>query len=183
MIKQGMTIREAAREWVSGFDAVPEGVLEKLMKLDCDEVREITPIGCGSRVYIYGGDHHGEYGNVERIDEDDDGDTVYIVDLDCAEGEVKVYEDEVETDRDGYLPMWGTLWAFGERIDEWWLEEGGGLQALADCGFRIYEQEDYGYLFGIDGAGYDFYESHWIPLYRARGLHWHDPATEQKEAG
>lgn len=27
---------------------------------------------------------------------------------------------------------------------------------------------------GIDGAGYDFYEAHWIPLYEARGLHWHE---------
>ena len=44
---------------------------------------------------------------------------------------------------------------------------------MADCGFRIYEQEDYGYIFGIDGAGYDFYEAHWIPLYKARGLKWH----------
>lgn len=44
---------------------------------------------------------------------------------------------------------------------------------MADCGFRIYEQEDLGYVFGIDGAGYDFYSEHWIPLYKARGLHWH----------
>lgn len=44
---------------------------------------------------------------------------------------------------------------------------------MADCGFRVYKQEDYEYIFGIDGAGYDFYESHWCPLYKARGLHWH----------
>lgn len=69
--------------------------------------------------------------------------------------------------------MWGTLWAFGDSVDNWWLEEHGGLQAMADCGFRIYEQEDYEYVFGIDGAGYDFYSEHWIPLYKARGLHWH----------
>ena len=36
-----------------------------------------------------------------------------------------------------------------------------------------YESEDYQYIFGINGAGYDFYEQHWIPLYDARGLHWH----------
>ena len=72
--------------------------------------------------------------------------------------------------------MWGTMWAFGEEIDNEWLRGeyfGNGIQAMADCGFRIYEQEDYGYIFGVDGAGYNFYESHWIPLYKARGLRWH----------
>lgn len=45
---------------------------------------------------------------------------------------------------------------------------------MADCGFRIYESDDFGgYIFGIDGAGYDFYDAHWIPLYKARGLRWH----------
>lgn len=24
------------------------------------------------------------------------------------------------------------------------------------------------------GAGYSFYTEHWIPLYKARGLKWHD---------
>lgn len=37
------TIREAATEWVYGFNAVPVAVVEKLMRLDPDEVREITP--------------------------------------------------------------------------------------------------------------------------------------------
>ena len=32
----------------------------------------------------------------------------------------------------------------------------------------------FGYIFGIDGAGYDFYEDHWIPLYKERGIQWHD---------
>ena len=37
------TIREAATEWVYGFNAVPTAVVEKLMRLDPDDVREITP--------------------------------------------------------------------------------------------------------------------------------------------
>ena len=45
---------------------------------------------------------------------------------------------------------------------------------MSECGFRIYYSEKYGYFFGIDGAGYDFYEAHWIPLYKARGLKWHE---------
>lgn len=83
-------------------------------------------------------------------------------------------------DEDDYydvLPMWGTMWSFGDGIDDDWLSgEFGedGLKLMSECGFRIYEHEEFGYFFGIDGAGYDFYEAHWIPLYKARGLHWHN---------
>ena len=125
------TIREAATAWVNGFNAVPTAVVEKLMRLDLDDVLEITP---------------------GRRDEDAD-----------------------------YLPMWGTMWSFGDSADDYWLEKRGGLELMAECGFRIYEQEDFGYLFGIDGAGYSFMDEHWIPLYKARGLHWHreeEPAPE-----
>lgn len=125
------TIREAATEWVYGFNAVPVAVVEKLMRLDPDGVREITP---------------------GRRDEDA-----------------------------RYLPMWSTMWSFGDSADDSWLEKRGGLELMAECGFRIYEQEDFGYLFGIDGAGYSFMDKHWIPLYKARGLRWHreeEPAPE-----
>ena len=117
------TIREAATAWVNGFNAVPVAVVEKLMRLDLDEVLEITP-----------------------GDRDEDA---------------------------RYLPMWSTMWSFGDSADDYWLEEEGGLELMAECGFRIYEQEDFGYLFGIDGAGYSFLHEHWIPLYKARGLRWH----------
>ena len=117
------TIREAATAWVNSFNAVPATVIEKLMRLDPDEVREITP---------------GERDENAR-----------------------------------YLPMWSTMWSFGNSADDYWIEKGDGLELMAECGFRIYEQEDFGYLFGIDGAGYSFMDEHWIPLYKARGLHWH----------
>ena len=53
---------------------------------------------------------------------------------------------------------------------------------MADCGFRIYESEEFGYFFGIDGAGYSFYEEHWIPLYKQRGLQWHKTDEETEVA-
>lgn len=52
---------------------------------------------------------------------------------------------------------------------------------MSDCGFRVYQHEEWGFFFGIDGAGYDFYSEHWIPLYKRRGLRWHDPAAEKAE--
>lgn len=75
---------------------------------------------------------------------------------------------------DDVLPMWGTMWSFSDNIDDWWLEERGGLRKMSKIGFRIYKSEKYGYFFGIDGCGYSFYEAHWEPLYDARGIHWHD---------
>ncbi|MDR2021801.1 MAG: hypothetical protein LBQ71_00780 [Hungatella sp.] len=71
---------------------------------------------------------------------------------------------------DYLLPMWRVLWCFSNEADNSWLDDTKNLQAMADCGFRVYAQEDYGYIFGIDGAGYDFYEAHWIHLYKARWL-------------
>ena len=117
------TIREAATAWVNSFNVVPETVVEKLMQLDPDEVREITP--CDPDEYL------------------------------------------------DSLPMWRVMWSFGDPADKRWLKDENGLKLMAECGFRIYEQEDFGYLFGIDGAGYSFMDNHWIPLYKARGLHWH----------
>ncbi|MBQ3451225.1 MAG: hypothetical protein IJG32_03045 [Selenomonadaceae bacterium] len=46
------------------------------------------------------------------------------------------------------------------RFDNRWLKEWRGLEAMSECGFRIYEHDDFGFFFGIDGAGYDFYEAH-----------------------
>ena len=163
------TIKEAAQAWVNEFDAVPHSVVDKLFNISpCVDVIEITPPAVYDRVYVYEPSESGEiYGEITGYEEDED---VYVIELD-DKTEVKLEADEFEVQRDGYLPMWGTLWSLSDSCDKWWLGE--NLQAVANCGFRIYESEDYEYLIGIDGAGYDFYESHWIPLYKARGLQWH----------
>lgn len=163
------TIREAAENWVREFDRIPMGVVEKLLGEYGDGVTEITPPSRYDRVDVFSGKYCGESGEIVKHDE-----RGYLVAFDNGE---RHYVDECDMDvshGDGYLPMWGTMWAFGDSIDNDWLEN--HLQEMADCGFRIYEQEDYGYIFGIDGAGYDFYEQHWIPLYKARGLKWHEAA-------
>lgn len=76
-----------------------------------------------------------------------------------------------DTEFDEELPMWGTMWQFIYSFDTDWLEE--HIEEVSSCGFRIFKSKNFGYFFGIDGAGYDFYEAHWIPLYLARGLKWH----------
>lgn len=71
------------------------------------------------------------------------------------------------------FPMWGTLFAPDEWLDEEWIDE--NREAVIECGFTILENRAMGSLMlGVNGAGYDFYEAHWIPLYEKRGLLWHD---------
>lgn len=176
MKRKGMTIKEATYEWVREFNLVPQGVVRKLMDRDADDVEEVTPPSLGRRVYIFMGEHSGEYGEI--VGKSDENNIEYIITTDDGET-VVVSMFDFDIERDDYLPMWSAMWTFGDSLDNEWLNE-DGLQIMADCGFRIYEQEDYGYIFGIDGAGYDFYEDHWIPLYKARGLQWHDPETEKE---
>ena len=81
-------------------------------------------------------------------------------------------EDGEEHEYDSVFPMWGTMWSFGDSADDYWLEELNGVKKMSECGFRIYDTE-WGYYFGIDGMGYSFTDEHFLPLYKARGLHWH----------
>jgi len=77
--------------------------------------------------------------------------------------------------------MWGTHWCPNGWDQDWFRDN---AKAVAACGFVVYESDETGILLGIDGAGYDFYEAHWLPLYRLRGLKWHDTEAEaeKKEA-
>ena len=53
---------------------------------------------------------------------------------------------------------------------------GAGLTAPSTrgCPDGHFESEDFGCLLGIDGAGFNFFHHFWIPLYRLRGLQWHE---------
>lgn len=161
-----MTSRlEATREWVKEFNAIPQGMIERLVKLAPDEWEEITLPTVGDPVCTC----NDEKGKITRYYSDGDQ---YRIELDDGRS-ILLGVNEFWVVRYYDLPIWGTMWSFGESIDEWWLEEDGGLRAMSDCGFKIYKHEEYGYFFGIDGAGYDFYEAHWCPLYDKRGLNWH----------
>lgn len=172
MYREGMTIRDAAEVWVREMNAVPQGMIDALMQHDLDSWHEVTAISTGDRVWVHSESEAGEViGYNEETEE-------YTVRLDDDDKEVTVEEDDLELDNDSTLPMWGTMWSFGDSADDYWLEEMDGIRLMSQCGFRIYEHDEFGYFFGIDGCGYSFYEAHWVPLYKARGLHWHDERTE-----
>ena len=171
MIK-GMTISDAAHRWVSEFNRYPESMIRLLMNTEPDDWREVTMPAYGNRVYVL---TSGKQGEVSECF--DNG--KYRVDLDGSDESVVVDREDLEVSCEGILPMWSTLWSFGDNLDDYWLEEKDGIKKMSECGFRIYHHEEWGYFFGIDGAGYDFYEHHWIPLYRARGLEWHDTTIKE----
>lgn len=167
-----MNIKEATELWVSrDMTRIPLSVIEKLNKIsDYNDIVEITPIAKYSRVWS---EEYRTEGEVIGITEDDNGNLTATVELDNGEQRDMAIEDLSALYEDG-LPMWGTMWTFDDPCDCDWLADEDNLRKMAECGFRIYESEDYGYIFGIDGCGYSFFDEHWIPLYKARRLRWHD---------
>lgn len=118
------TIKEAAQAWVDQFSVVPSAVLEKLMRLDCEEVREITPPTANDRVYITYGDYSGQEGMIvgrEQADNDlkdeESQEPVYIINLDDGR-EVKETADNLEVQHDSTLPMWNDMWSFYSSLDD-----------------------------------------------------------------
>lgn len=135
-------------------------ILENDVKINFEDVKEISYLGNDATVL-----------NIEKYEDDDD----FELEIELNHKVVDYYDVEVE--RYGWLPMWGTLWTFGEDLDVDWARN--NPEILAECGFRIFEDYETGDIYiGIDGAGYNFYEAHWIPLYKARGLQWHDTTDE-----
>jgi hypothetical protein len=71
-----------------------------------------------------------------------------------------------------YPASHGTMFTFGESLDEEWALN--NKEKLEEAGIVAYYSETLGVVLGVDGGGYDFYEDHWIPLYKLRGLQWHE---------
>jgi len=64
-----------------------------------------------------------------------------------------------------HYPMWGYVWEAPEfYINSNYMD----VDKLYKLGIGVIECDDSYYLF-IAGAGYDFYNAHWIPLFRKLG--------------
>ena len=170
MVNEVMTLREAAREWVKSFNAIPTSMVSKLWKAEPEDWSEVTYPEVGNSVYAY---NYGS-GEIIKVNYDDNRYTIKL----ASGNVVELGAEEMEIEYDGHLPMWGTMWSFGDSLDTYWLDD-GGIELMSCCGFRIFKSEEFGYFFGIDGAGYDFYEAHWISLYQERGLKWHTLITDE----
>ena len=167
-----MNIREATEEWVNrDMNEIDAEMIRTLMEYEPEDWNNVTPPQIGNKVYVYVDKYWEGPGEISNIFTDEDGNTRYVIDKE--DGKIaQCYEGDFETNRNNSLPMWGTLWSFKDYCDTSWLED--NLDTMAECGFTIIHSDKFGYFFGIDGAGYGFYDAHWIPLYKARGLRWHD---------
>lgn len=76
-------------------------------------------------------------------------------------------------------PMWSTWWRISEWLDQVWISE--HPEETAEAGFTLIYLDGELFALGVDGAGYGFLEAHWVPLYRARALKWHDEASEEDD--
>lgn len=162
-----VTIKDATYKWVREFNAISQSLIEKAFKDNVDNLTELTVVSAGDKVWS---NEFQDQFEVESVDYNSE--VVILCGYDEDE-ELGTTINDVSLENDSWLPMWGTMWTFGDSLDEDWARD--NLDVMSNCGFRIYEDEETGDIyFGIDGAGYDFYEAHWIPLYKARGLQWHD---------
>jgi len=72
--------------------------------------------------------------------------------------------------------MWSTLFeAKDNTIKDWILENYEKI--INEAGFTIIDlsrenegEYETGIFLGVNGAGYDFYEAHWLPLYKIFGV-------------
>lgn len=166
---------EAVRRWVGEFNAVNLSLIERVMKAEgYDSFTELTKASDVGEVGI--SETYGEEVEVVWIDHNEGTMTIRPTNNEEELGVVDI--GDVSFNGDELLPMWGWMWTL-ENIDEEWVRE--NLYKVSECGFRVYEDNETGDIYlGIDGAGYDFYEQHWLPLYEARGLQWHDDEEEKK---
>ena len=93
------------------------------------------------------------------------------------DGEDGYNEDDVEFEQFGmtHQPMWNTWFMPTEFMDIDWIKN--NQEEIALLGFTIIEiihDRFEEVALGIDGAGYSFYENHFVPLYELRGFQWHE---------
>lgn len=82
-------------------------------------------------------------------------------------------EDEViqEFDESEHYPMWSTLFEAKDNFLSRKVAE--SVDELYELGIGVIEHPDFNSMLFIGGAGYDFYEAHWIPMYIMFG--WIEP--------
>jgi len=149
-----MNEKEACELWVRrDFSMIPVSLIEKAYRDDYyDEIEILAPTL---------EDYREEY----KKDNDD-----CVSDCDeCGWDDECLISYQENNPR---ISMWGWVFVPDDPCDQEWIREHASI--VAECGFIVYETDEIGVYLGVNGAGYDFYEAHWLPLYRARGLKWHD---------
>jgi len=153
-----MNKREACERWVWGnFSMIPVTLLQKAYGEDWEAISVLAPTYEAVKQEWLA--EHGE----EYKDEPE----YWIEDV----------IQEACDEQAPLFPMWGYVFVPAYAFEASWFED--YADDVARCGFTVYETDEIGVYLGIQGAGYDFRQAHWLPLYDLRGLRWHD--EEEKE--
>ena len=145
-------INDKVEQWANTLNTVERDLIENSVKNNIDDWFELTKPSAGQFDYFTNN-------TIESID-------TYNGSYTVEDDEEKYDLDDVEVEHDSFLPMWGAMWTFNNSYEEDWARN--HLYEFSEMGFRVYKYKPTGTLyFGIDGAGYNFYEAHWSPLYNA----------------
>ena len=109
---------------------------------------------------------------VEVTDKDIQNEGYEIEDMD--ENQIDDARSEIENQQREV--MWSTLFeAKDNTIKDWILDDYEKI--ITEAGFTIIDlsrenegEYETGVFLGVNGAGYDFYDQHWIPLYKIFGV-------------
>lgn len=176
-------IEQAARRLVEGFDAVPQswaslvaehidgdecvampmwGTLFKVSNMDEGNISKLLrePVPSDINELIEFMDDHGIEASSLYM-----SNAMELIALAASDPE-DIDEDDIEQLRQAVIDEWR------ESQDEDAFLADSGWQDVGGTGL-IAREFDGRLLLGINGAGYDFYESHWVPLYLALGYQWH----------
>jgi hypothetical protein len=125
-----------------------------------------TPAGCGLDAP--------EAPENDEDDEDDDEPTWFCPNCEASSESTGQDLDELRLKGSDYC------WPAAHGTLFWTVEFGSSIvDAAVEAGFKVFEPSDFGgYILAIDGGGYNFIEEHWVPLYKALGLTWHEAELE-----
>lgn len=122
---------------------------------DVGEEREVVEVDYEKEVVYF----ETEEEFIERFKEENNGEEPGLLDSREEYSFGDVYFEGLHSS-----PMWGTAWYVDSKTAQWIKDN---LPKSMEIGLKVFEDDEGEIIVGIDGAGYDFYEAHWIPLYEA----------------
>lgn len=160
-------IRTAARQLRdSRFNAIPSVIFENDARVKEGEYDEVlTLVGGGTR-------RCPECEAEVEVSEDEDGDEVWVC-PDCEATNDSTCADVDDLRIQGSDLAWPCAHGYLFWTEDF--DDSNFVNAAVEAGFLVFEPQDFnGFILGIDGGGYDFVDEHWVPLYKALGLKWHE---------
>ena len=171
---------KATRDWVEQFSNIPQQILNDLLESGNKEYDEIY-----NPLYSVTCQMINDCGSCKQADN-----TTPAEYTELYEDDEEMYEDckdsythwpdkpmpqcdaEDERRNEDAIPIWGTLFQ-PQSYDRKWFRN-NAQTIYEETGVLVYDNEYYDIMLGINSAGHCFYQSYWIPLYKLRGLKWHE---------